>query len=238
MIKLYAVNISDISYEEASAYLEALSAGRVARVERFRFEKDKIRSIFAEMIVRHVLTKECDFADEDIKFGEGDKGKPYLINTPSPVFFNVSHAGDYVVCALGDAQVGIDVEEIRDKDIKCARAVLTKRELDIWNRLSESCKVEEFYRIWTIKESYSKYLGVGLSLGFSDVECDYLEQRATPVFDAAHGYPAPSECRVGDGACIVRTFKPDEAHFISVCVAAEAAERLDDELHYLTLSDF
>lgn len=38
-------------------------------------------------------------------------GKPYLKNIP--LFFNISHSKDIVICAISDEEIGIDIEYLR-----------------------------------------------------------------------------------------------------------------------------
>ena len=46
----------------------------------------------------------------DGKLLKGKDGKPYFENLP--VHFNISHSYPYVVCAICDCAVGIDIEKV------------------------------------------------------------------------------------------------------------------------------
>ena len=78
--------------------------------------------------------------------------------------FNLSHAGDYAVCAVGGAALGCDIEQIRKYNMSVARRFFCERE----TRLLEAAVTPEaqedlFFRLWTLKESYLKAVGSGLS---------------------------------------------------------------------------
>lgn len=96
---------------------------------------------------------------EDTQFEYAENGKPYLKEGP---FFNITHSGSTVSVAISDSPVGIDLECIRSSTPKVARKVMSDIEY-AWfesNDFDDKC----FYTLWTLKESYYKYLGTGLPL--------------------------------------------------------------------------
>ena len=86
-------------------------------------------------------------------------GKPYLKDYPG-VQFNLSHSGGWGVCALSKTAVGVDVEMVRPLRQQVAKRFFTPVEQE-W--LSKR-PAEEFFRLWTRKESFTKALGKGLTL--------------------------------------------------------------------------
>ena len=74
-----------------------------------------------------------------------ESGKPYCRD----LFFNISHSGDFVLLAVSDFEIGIDIEKIRDVDLKISDRCFEEK---------VSTK-EEFFSMWTKKESIIKYLG-------------------------------------------------------------------------------
>ncbi len=94
-------------------------------------------------------------------------GKPYLIGAPQ-VFFNLSHSGAWIVCAIGDREMGIDVEQVRDI---CGMPAIVARmfspgEQRLIMDLEGFEGLDKFFSLWTLKESFVKYLGRGFSLPF------------------------------------------------------------------------
>lgn len=86
-------------------------------------------------------------------------GKPYLKDYPG-VQFNLSHSGGWGVCALSKTAVGVDVEMVRPLRQQVAKRFFTPVEQE-W--LSKR-PAEEFFRLWTRKESFTKAQGKGLTL--------------------------------------------------------------------------
>lgn len=95
----------------------------------------------------------------DAGLGTTVLGKPFLKEFPG-IQFNLSHSGPYGVCAISGAPVGVDVELVRPLRRDVAKRFFTSTEQG-W---LERHPPEEFFRLWTRKESFSKALGKGLTL--------------------------------------------------------------------------
>jgi 4'-phosphopantetheinyl transferase len=87
--------------------------------------------------------------------------RPYL--TLQGYDFNISHSGNYVMCAVGrNIRLGVDIEENRNIDFKNFLGIMTPEQWDEIRRADYPIK--EFYRYWTIKESVIKADGRGFSI--------------------------------------------------------------------------
>jgi 4'-phosphopantetheinyl transferase len=95
----------------------------------------------------------------------GAHGKPELAG--SGASFNLSHSGDLALLAvaLGDLQLGIDVEESRPTRPldRMADRFFSAAEASAYAMLPASERVASFYRLWTRKEAYLKAWGTGLT---------------------------------------------------------------------------
>ena len=148
-----------------------MSEEKKARVNRFRSNDDKKRSVSAEMIARNAVSEFLSIPPEEIVFEVKPSGKPSVKSFD--VEFNVSHSGDLVVCAVSDSPVGIDVEQIRPIDLKIAKRICNGEELyNLFGRIptdadfshSENFELlTRFFKLWTAKEASSKLTGNGLS---------------------------------------------------------------------------
>lgn len=68
-----------------------------------------------------------------------------------------------MVVAVSDEEIGVDIEKASLCNIDVAKRCFCKNEYEYI--LSDSIKSDiRFFRIWTKKEAYIKYLGVGLSM--------------------------------------------------------------------------
>ena len=90
----------------------------------------------------------------------GEQGKPQIVNFPKK--FNLSHSGDYVVCAVGDGEVGADIQKWVPYKERTAERFFAPTEWKLLQELPASQRTELFYRLWSRKEAYGKYTGQGI----------------------------------------------------------------------------
>lgn len=162
MTTIYITNINDnISKEKYNELYNNISPERKEKVQRLKFEADKKRSIYAESLLRYALAEQFNLTGE-IEFEYNQYGKS-SIKGREDIKYNLSHSGDYVVCAVSNKEIGVDVEEIKHMRLSVAKRFFHEKE---YVYLEQHSGVEQevlFFILWTLKESYVKYLGVGLT---------------------------------------------------------------------------
>lgn len=161
-MKLYRININDLDDpQQNKGLLESVGVRRRKKILRYYRPKDRKRSLGAGIIIEQIL-KENGLSEDHLKYSEN--GKPVADN----LFFNVSHAGDYVVGVSSDCDVGCDIEKIIDAPIEIAEHYFNQSEIEYIK--SESDKNKAFFTLWTLKESYMKMTGMGMSLPLDSFE--------------------------------------------------------------------
>lgn len=113
-----------------------------------------------------------EISENDILMSE--KGKPYIDG--SKIFFNISHCDGLAVCVLSDKPVGVDCESVRKASTAVMKKCFGSIETDYVNNSED--KNIAFTRIWTLKESYVKMTGDGVSSSLTDKCFDIDEGRA------------------------------------------------------------
>ncbi len=112
---------------------------------------------------------DCGISQDDAEFIYGKHGKPYLRNY-SGIFFNISHSGKYVMCAAGDVEVGVDIQEHIPGRRHIAKRFFTEYE---YQRIENICEPEKadkmFFDMWSFKESWVKAVGEGIGASFKDI---------------------------------------------------------------------
>ncbi|NLA82700.1 MAG: 4'-phosphopantetheinyl transferase superfamily protein [Clostridiaceae bacterium] len=151
-------------YQEAafSRMLGFVDENRRVKARSYRFVKDRALSLGAGLLLNYAYGRLLPTGAWPSDMHFNDYGKPFWAEGGAPGF-NLSHAGIYVACAIGSGPVGVDIEEVGEKDENLTRRCFVGTELP--QILSEGQVMEEaFCRHWVLKESYVKFLGAGLSL--------------------------------------------------------------------------
>lgn len=177
-MKLYKYDIRNLTDAEYNKWFLLMSVEKQQRVDRFRFENDKKRTVAGEMLARKAISEWCNIEKNCIVFNKSKYGKPYAVGLS--VEFNISHSGDMVVCAVGNVPVGIDIEQIRPIDLSVAKHICKRNELlyifgGTPNKkdfcFTTNCNIlTRFFEIWTKKEALLKCEGKGLSLHFPEID--------------------------------------------------------------------
>lgn len=160
-LEIYVCKIAErLPEAEICLLLDFIDPAKKERIRRFRRWEDAHLSLLADLLVRAIVGQREHIRNKDISFSTGSYGKPVL-SYRSDIHFNVSHSGDWVACAIDSGEVGIDIEQIADADLSISEQFFSGDEYkDI---LASACPVERFYEYWTIKKSYLKFIGKGLS---------------------------------------------------------------------------
>jgi 4'-phosphopantetheinyl transferase len=139
------------------------------KINRYIFEKDQHNCLVTRALIRFLLSSCTNLHPEEFKFSENRYGKPDLIPglLNIPVKFNLSHSGGVTACALTlGSDIGLDIENSqRQIDFKIADRFFSTPEANYLNSCPEKEKQNVFYNFWTLKESYIKARGKGLSIG-------------------------------------------------------------------------
>ena len=164
MIYTYYIDISQFENETLfHEKLNVLSPYRQQKIALLKHEKDKNRSLGAGIALDHAL-ETYGLKERGIEYEFGEWGKPFLKYQPN-IHFSLSHSGDYAICSIGDKAMGNDIEIIKQGRLKVADRFFAKEELE-WMRAepNEEEITQRMFRIWTMKESFLKATGKGISL--------------------------------------------------------------------------
>lgn len=169
------------------AYQRLLSDQERARLNRIRFEADHFAYLVSRALVRTVLSRFVGIDPAELCFGAGENGKPYLnINAlPFPALsFNLSHTRGMAVLAVSCCRaVGIDVESVeREAPLGVAVRNFARSESTALFASSTATQSMRFWRLWTLKESYVKATGRGLSFPLDQCVFDFLDNGSTISF--------------------------------------------------------
>ena len=176
MLEIYAYDIRNLlNKNEYETRLANASSCRKEKINKCTLQQKALENLAAAAVIDEAV-KQFGLREKQINYGFGEVGKPYIKNTD--IHFNISHSGDYAVCAISDCEVGIDIQKIEKPNLQVAKRFFAKKEYEyILNQPDEKSKTEAFYRIWTLKESFVKAVGVGTNLPFDSFEFDMSEEK-------------------------------------------------------------
>lgn len=142
------------------ARIPEITRGKIGAFARC---SDAQRSLIGEFLARQLLSEATGARLPDEPFTTGDKGKPGPDGYQG-IHFNISHSGEWVAVALSPLAVGVDVEKMRKVPEGVARRFFSVSEnLMIQNAADETEKADIFFTLWTLKESFLKAIGKGLT---------------------------------------------------------------------------
>ena len=144
IVKLYVVD-TELGRKHFRFLLENVSAHQKEKALKFANEIDQIRSLLSSYL-KNLLSEE--------ELLKNENGKPYFANGP---YFNISHSGRYVLMAVSTSEVGVDIEEIKNRDMSSLVRIFNEAEAKMIKEHSD------FYYLWCAKESLIKCMGLSVS---------------------------------------------------------------------------
>jgi 4'-phosphopantetheinyl transferase len=226
MVQIYALSLNEISnVYNFDDLLKLTDSEKRERVRRFNYQADAKRCLWADLLVRDLITKQLGISNERIKFNKTEYGKPRLVNEPG-FHFNVSHSGDYILCAISDEIVGIDIEEIKPIELSIGERFFHMIEYSQLLNEVTSKQIDLFYRFWTLKESYIKAIGTGLSTPLDSFYFQFLEDKNNGIeFD----------CKNDRRSFHFRSYPIDPSYHTALC---SLSPDIPNHIVKLTTNDF
>jgi len=149
---------SELKNQDFTSLLSLVSIEKQNRIKKFHFFRDARNCLLGDVLSRTEICRATGFTNTQLKFSVNNYGKPFLLNRMN-IHYNISHAGHYIACVISDEPVGIDIECIKDIDMKIAERFFAPDETAY---IVAGDKTLRFYEVWTKKESHIKWEGKGL----------------------------------------------------------------------------
>ncbi|WP_444944855.1 4'-phosphopantetheinyl transferase family protein [Microbulbifer sp. ZKSA006] len=172
-----------------SDYFSILSSEEKYRQKRFYFDSHRRQYLITRAFVRSTLSHYNSFIDPSSwRFCKNEYGKPSIENRLDiPLNFNVSHTKGMIALAVSrGAHIGIDLEwKLRESTpLDIARNYFSSLEVRNLFSLPEDQRINRFFDLWTLKESYVKACGMGLSIPLDQFSFSfYLDRYIGISFD-------------------------------------------------------
>lgn len=125
----------------------------------YKQKKEQSQKAFS-YLYEILLNYKVNLMNEELTFNE--YGKPYLKS--NKIYFNISHSKNLIAIIISDKECGIDIEYINNekKHYDIINKFFTEKEIKNYQEVR--FKDNYFYKIWTKKEAYFKFIGTGIKL--------------------------------------------------------------------------
>lgn len=217
-------------------YRRLLTDAERGQQARFHFESDRHRYLITRALLRTTLSRYADMAPEEWTFVTNAHGRPAISNSGiTGLTFNLSHSRKLVALAVArHCEVGVDTEDTLSRSappLEIANRFFAPEEVFSLRALPEDRRLQRFFQYWTLKESYIKARGRGLSLpldqfAFHLDDTDEIRLTVQPQLqDAADNWDfwqwwVQSEHAAGDA-----TSQPRQ-HMLALCAQRRREEPL------------
>jgi len=134
-----------------------------------------------ELLAGYMIFKYLGISSDE-QLVRNEHGKPEIAagyKNESAAFFNLAHSGPYVVLAISDRPVGVDIEQTKRMSFKVAKRIMRKEQLDRlegFENESEAFQIE-LTKYWTQYEAIMKLVGTGFSGELDDETMEAYEKR-------------------------------------------------------------
>jgi phosphopantetheinyl transferase len=181
----------------ANSCLQLLTDKDWASLTRIHDPANRNSAISARVLLRLGLSRATDrtVAPAEWDFSVTAQQRPVVANGLPQVHFSVSHIDELAVVAISpNLNVGIDVESVDQNVTDNVMAEFCHRDEQRSVRdLSDLQRIREFIRLWTLKEAYTKMMGVGHALDFKMIKFMLDPINLTSAGGCATGVPTQFE---------------------------------------------
>ncbi len=144
IVKLVVLDI-ELALHHQKKLLEKVNDKQKEKAFGYKNEADQIRSLASSYLINSLSSEPLLF---------NDTGKPFFENGP---FFNISHSGRYIVMAVSNKEVGVDIEENVERNMSALIRIFNEAEAKMIKEHAD------FYYLWCAKESLIKCMGSSIS---------------------------------------------------------------------------
>ncbi len=167
----YITKISSFTDEKLKEFFEFLDEEKKEQYLKTTNENRKKCLLVSHGFLKEKVSEIYDIKKEDLIFSVTDSGKPFC-KSHGEIYFSISHSGDFAAVAIGEKEIGIDIEHLKNPTEKLIDRVCSEEEKNLI--FSSENKEKIFTEIWTKKEAYLKALGTGIDRELKSVDTTNL----------------------------------------------------------------
>jgi 4'-phosphopantetheinyl transferase len=153
-------------------YREILSASELLAVDQIKSPALRNRKLAGRALLRTALSHVVNgrINPREWRIYPDANGRPFIAKSMPQINFSISYAEPVAVVAVSEKlPVGIDVETVEDTTEDQIAAFCCSCEQDLLDGGPASQNSREFIRLWTLKEAYTKLVGLGHGIDFESI---------------------------------------------------------------------
>jgi len=167
-------------------YRYFLSKEEKEQWQRFHFAQHQHQYLVTRALIRTTLSLYTNKDPSDWCFSLNNYGKPEIKRKPRDphIRFNLSHTDGLIMCAVMlENDIGVDVEnrERNNELKKIADRYFSSQEICTLHQAPKNLQKHLFFEYWTLKESYIKARGMGLSIPLDQFSFDITSKEKEGV---------------------------------------------------------
>lgn len=172
----------DPSEKEFSHAISCIQLEEKDKLGRFVFRKEVRASLIGRLLLRKFVNEYAHIPYDKIVFARDKNNKPILENSKINLSFNISHHGQYSVLAgeVKNILLGVDIMKLEytgGKQLSEFFRIMRRnfsssewKEIYGTSNCTEAEQIAMFCRHWSLKESFSKALGIGIAIEFGTLD--------------------------------------------------------------------
>jgi 4'-phosphopantetheinyl transferase len=125
-------------------------------------KQDRLRHLYGKLLLAAAFAAYGPSPLNELQYD--DNNRPFLDGFPD---FNISHSGQFVLCATGFGRIGVDIEEMRPLVFEDYLPIMSTAEWALIKRSPDPLRC--FYAYWTKKESIIKADSRGMSIPLQSI---------------------------------------------------------------------
>lgn len=173
MINCFLCQISHTWELEDQNLIQFVSPERQKKISKYLYVSDKKLCLYAGLLARWGLSSVTGQPLNNLAFLYEQCSKPLFLSNLK-YDFSLSHTDQFILCCISsDTHVGADISKIEKAPFEIMNLTFHHKEIEYIKSASPSKQSTLFYKIWTQKEAYTKYLGTGLV--YDTTNCNILD---------------------------------------------------------------
>jgi phosphopantetheinyl transferase len=170
-VRVSSTSIAGLTAIELVELTHRLPQHERDRAAQLRTDAQRRSFVIGRLLLRSLVAGAAEAAPDDVRIDVESAGRPVVVGALSRFSVSIAHSGDYVVAAVAQRAVGVDVEQLPSspRHPGLVARVCSPDELRHLEFMTGTERERAFMAIWARKEAYGKARGVGLDFDLRSI---------------------------------------------------------------------